>query len=339
MREALFIKKNAKKWNEYQHLQTEDPDQLADRFITLLDDLSYSKTFYPHSKVTRWINSLAITIYQTVYRNKKQRFSRILLFWRYELPLLFRKHHQLFLYTFLLFFVFCTMSVFSSMKEDDFVEGVLGSRYVAMTEDNIEKGDPFGVYRDESRFAMFVRIAFNNIKVGFLMVAGGIAFGLGTLWVLFKNCMMLGSFQYLFFANDLGIQSILVIWIHGTVEIASIVIAGAAGFVLANGILFPGTYTRMESFKRNAKDAAKILICLIPFFIGAAFLESYITHLMSDAYDKAPGGMPAWVSVLILGSSFLLITWYFIALPILLHRKGFFIKKDGIVSRLQPNNV
>ena len=70
MREALFIKKNADKWTEYQHLQTEDPDQVADRFITLLDDLSYSKTFYPHSKVTRWINSLALGIYQNIYQNK-----------------------------------------------------------------------------------------------------------------------------------------------------------------------------------------------------------------------------------------------------------------------------
>jgi hypothetical protein len=95
----------------------------------------------------------------------------------------------------------------------------------------------------------------------------------------------------------------------------------------------------MESFKRNAKEAAKILICLIPFFIAAAFLESYITRLMSDAYDRAPGGMPVWVSVLILSGSFLLITWYFVAWPIILSSKGFFIKKDGIVSRLQNNDA
>ncbi len=322
MREALFIKKNAKKWNEYQHLQTEDPDQLADRFITLLDDLSYSKTFYPHSKVTRWINSLAITIYQTVYRNKKQRFSRIILFWRYELPLLFRKHHQLFLYTFLLFFVFCTMSVFSSMKEDDFVEGVLGSRYVAMTEDNIEKGDPFGVYRDESRFAMFVRIAFNNIKVGFLMVAGGIVFGLGTLWVLFKNCMMLGSFQYMFFAKGLGWESVLVIWIHGTLEISGMIIEACAGFLIGKSILFPGTFTRWYSFKKGVKDAMKICISLIPITITAAFFESYITYLSSNAFDKTSNfSLSTGVSISILIASLAFILWYFVVYPIVLEKR------------------
>ena len=61
MREALFIKRNAKKWQEYQHFDTDDPDEKADRFITLVDDLAYAKTFYPHGRVTRWINSLAVS--------------------------------------------------------------------------------------------------------------------------------------------------------------------------------------------------------------------------------------------------------------------------------------
>jgi hypothetical protein len=52
MREAMFIKKNVDKWNEYQQVKTDDPDETAERFVTLVDDLSYSKTFYPHSQVT-----------------------------------------------------------------------------------------------------------------------------------------------------------------------------------------------------------------------------------------------------------------------------------------------
>lgn len=322
MREALFIKKNAQKWNEYQHLQTDDPDQLAERFITLLDDLSYAKTFYPHSKATRWINSLAVKIYQSVYQNKKQRFSRIFRFWQYELPLLFRQYHRTFLYTFLLFVVFCSMAVLSAAKEDGFITGVLGPRYVAMTENNIEKGDPFGVYRDDSRFSMFVQIAFNNLRVGFMMVAGGILFGIGTMWVLFKNCIMLGSFQYLFFAKGLGWQSVLVIWIHGVLEISGMIIEACAGFIMGGSILFPGTYTRWHSFKKGVKDAMKICISLIPVTITAAFLESYITHLSSNTFDATKNvSLPVWISVLILFLSLSFILWYFIIYPVLLQKK------------------
>lgn len=59
MREAMFIKKNVDKWNEYQQVKADSPDETAERFVTLVDDLSYSKTFYPHSQVTRWINGIA----------------------------------------------------------------------------------------------------------------------------------------------------------------------------------------------------------------------------------------------------------------------------------------
>ncbi len=326
MREALFIKKNAQKWNEYQYLQTEDPDQMADRFITLLDDLSYAKTFYPHSRVTRWINSLAVSIYQTIYQNKKQRFSRIITFWQYELPLMFRKYHRMLLYTFIIFAVFCAMAVLSSMKDDQFVKGVLGENYVSMTEENIEKGDPFGVYSDSSRFSMFVRIAFNNIKVGFLIVASGIFFGIGTMLFFFQNCIMLGSFQYMFFAKGLGWESVLVIWIHGTLEISGMIIEACAGFILARSILFPGTYSRWYSFKQGVKDAMKICVSLIPITITAAFLESYITRLSSNAFDKTTNtSLPVAASISILAVSFIFIVWYFVIYPIMLEKR---MRKD-----------
>jgi uncharacterized membrane protein SpoIIM required for sporulation len=339
MREAMFIKKNAGKWKSYQQEEPSDPDVAAEQFITLMDDLAYAKTFYPKSKSTKWINGLAASVYQNIYRNKKEKYSRIFTFWKYELPLVIRRHHRTFLFTAAIFILFVCIGVFSSMIDPDFVRGVLGDDYVRMTEDNIAKGDPFGVYKDENPFNMFIRIAFNNIRVSFLTFIGGFTMGILTLYLLWSNGIMLGSFQYMFFANGLGVKSVLVIWIHGTIEISSIIIGGAAGFILANGVLFPGTYTRIESFKRNAKDAAKILICLIPFFIAAAFLESYITHLMSGTFDTTHSGMPEWASVLILLGSLALIIWYFIIWPIILGRKGYFIKKDGIVSRLQTEHV
>lgn len=335
MREALFIKKNADKWTSFQREKAETPDETADRFVTLIDDLSYAKTFYPRSKVTRWINSIAAAIYQDIYRNKKEKYSRIAEFWKYELPLIFRKYRHIFLFTTFIFILFVAIGVLSSITNPEFIRGVLGNNYVEMTEDNIARGDPFAVYKDENPFSMFVRIAFNNIRVAFFTFMGGFTFGIVTLNLLWSNGIMLGCFQYLFFSNGLGIASILVIWIHGTLEISSIIIAGAAGFILANGMLFPGTYTRLESFRRGAKDAAKVLICLVPFFIAASFLESYVTHLMSQTYDKdSNNGLPIWAAILILGSSLGLIVWYFVLWPYRLQQKGVQVKTDSIVKRL-----
>ena len=87
----MFIKKNADKWNRYQHQPTNNPDETAERFVNLIDDLSYAKTFYPKSKVTRWVNGIAAGIYQSIYQNKKEKYSRIFQFWKFELPLLFKR--------------------------------------------------------------------------------------------------------------------------------------------------------------------------------------------------------------------------------------------------------
>ncbi|MEJ7586442.1 MAG: stage II sporulation protein M [Ferruginibacter sp.] len=329
----MFIKKNVDKWNEYQHRPATNPDETAERFITLVDDLSYAKTFYPKSKVTRWINGIASGIYQNIYQNKKEKYTRVFTFWKYELPLLFKKYHPLLLFTFCLFILFVCIGVFSSIKDETFIRGILGDQYVDMTEENITKGDPFGVYKSENPFSMFVYIAMNNTFVALLSVAGGLLLGVGTIFSMWRNGVMLGCFQYMFFAKGLGMQSVLVIWVHGTLEILALVIAAMAGLVITQGILFPGTYSRSASFKRGIKDALKIMIVLVPVFILASFFESYITHLMGSTFDKDnKAGLPIWAGALILTLSLSFITWYFVIYPIALHKKGFHIQKDGILK-------
>jgi uncharacterized membrane protein SpoIIM required for sporulation len=307
VREGLFIKKNIEKWKQYQYETNSDPDEMAKEFTELVNDLGYSKTFYPHSKVTQYLNGLASRIYLGIYRNKKEETSRFWKFWKTELPLTVRRHHNELLYAFLIFSSFAVMAAVSAAHDDSFVRGVLGDSYVEMTDENISRGDPFGVYKDKERFNMFVAIAVNNIKVSFLTFVAGFLLSIGTVWLLFKNGVMLGAFQYMFFAKGLGLQSVLVIWIHGTLEISAIIIAGGAGLIVGNGILFPGTLSRLQSLRKATKDGLKLMIGLIPVFIMAAFLEGFITRYST---------MPRLISASILLASISFITWYFVIYPI-----------------------
>jgi uncharacterized membrane protein SpoIIM required for sporulation len=312
VREGQFIQQNIEKWKIYQYEPTTDPDEMAERFTELVNDLGYAKTFYPQSKVTAYLNKLASGIYLGIYKNKKEESSRIVGFWKRELPLVIRKYHRELLYSFLFFLFFALIAAFSAANDQQFVRGVLGNSYVEMTEQNIAKGDPFGVYKSQDSLSMFLWIAVHNVQVSFMIFVTGLLAGLGTIWMLFNNGVMLGSFQYFFFSKGLGWKSVLVIWIHGTLEISSIIIAGAAGIVLAKSLLFPGTYKRLPSLKRGAGDGVKMMIGLVPVFIAAAFLESYVTR-----YSQ----MPVWLSLIILISSAGFIVWYFIIYPVRLGEK------------------
>jgi uncharacterized membrane protein SpoIIM required for sporulation len=117
---------------------------------------------------------------------------------------------------------------------------------------------------------------------------------------------MLGAFEYYFFERGLGPESILVVFIHGTLEISAIIVAGAAGMVLGAGILFPGTYTRRQSTVMAARDGLKMLVGLMPVFLLAAFFEGYVTRYT---------GMPLWLSLSILGASLAFMIGYFVIYP------------------------
>ena len=306
MREGQFIKQNLERWEQFQQ-PTDDPDEVARRFTYLVDDLSYSKTFYPNSNTSRYINGIAANIYLSIYKNKKEKKQRLLTFWTTELPLVVRKHHTTLLFTFLFFISFILLGALSAYKDQTFIRAVLSDEYVDMTERNIAIGDPFGVYRRGNEFAMFLQIAFNNIKVAFVCFTTGIFAGVGTLYFLFRNGLMVGVFEYMFFHHHIGLQSLLVVFIHGTLELSAIVIAGCAGLIIGNSLLFPGTYTRLQSLKMAARDSIKIIVSLVPVFLVAAFFEGFITRHT---------GMPLWMSVSILLISAIFIAWYFVFYPI-----------------------
>lgn len=307
MREAVFIKQNSVKWKQYENVDGHDPDELAEKFIHLTDDLAFAQTFYPKSKTTAYLNFLTSGFHQSIYKNKKEKSSRFVSFWKTELPLLFYQYQKELLFSFIFFISFFFIGILSSIYDNSFVRFILGDEYVNMTNDNIAKGDPFGVYKDSNSLSMFFYIAKNNLYVTVLNYISGILLSVGTLYVLFKNSIMLGAFEYLFFSQELGIQSTLVIWVHGTLEISTIIIAGGAGLVFGNSIIFPKTYARMLSFKRGAKDGMKIIVGILPIVILAAVFESFITRHTE---------MPLWLSVSILSISFLFILIYVVIYPI-----------------------
>lgn len=316
MREASFLAQNEKKWRKVETILDKNsplgPDESADLFVELADDLSYARTHYPQSVTTQYLNSLAAGIFQTLSRGNRERLTRIISFWKYEIPLIVGLHHRKLLFVFAFFMLSVTIGVVSTHYDETFPRVILGDEYVEMTLANIENGDPMGVYKSAESNNMFFRITFNNIRVAAYTFIAGLLFSVGSLYFLFYNGIMLGSFQYFFVQKGLFLDSFLTIWIHGTLEISSIVLAGLAGVVLGNSFLFPGTLPRKDSLLLGAKEALKILIGIVPLFVVAGFLEGFVTRL-TDA--------PLLIRAGIITLSLVFIMGYFVVYPLVLLKR------------------
>ncbi|MDR2147282.1 MAG: stage II sporulation protein M [Tannerella sp.] len=314
MKEVSFIRQNIEKWKSLERVvddfETRNPSEIADAYTVITSDLSFARSHYPQSRITIYLNNLALMLHNSLHKTKKEHFSRIKTFWTQEIPDAMYRSRKDLLYSFIVFIISVLIGVISALNDDSFVRLILGDGYVDMTLANIQDGDPMGVYKDMSPVPMFLRIAYNNIGVSFYIFVLGLLTGFGTGYGLFSNGVMIGAFQTFFFQQgaDLGFESVLAVWCHGTFEISAIVIAGAAGFALGNGWFFPGTYPRLYAFKQGAMRGLKIIVGLIPVFLIAAFLESFITRHTE---------YPTAVRLSIIIVSFLCVVFYYLILPYL----------------------
>jgi uncharacterized membrane protein SpoIIM required for sporulation len=215
--------------------------------------------------------------------------------------------------------VFWALGFFVSRNDESLVRQLLGNGYVEGTQENIDKGNPFGVYESGNPILSWIYIMINNIWVSLRYFGEGIFCGIPTLFSLSREAARVGAFHEFFAARGLGLQVFLVVFVHGTLELTAIIIACAAGIVLGKSFLFPGTIKRLDAFKRGAKDGVKMVIGLVPVFVLAAYFEGLFTRLYNDI---------SILTTAIVSLSVIFVIGYFIVYPIWLSRK----------LAVQPNN-
>lgn len=310
MHQGVFVKQNEQKWKLYEEeiarLSSLSADQVGAMYVHLTEDLAFCQAKYPDTKLHQYLTDLTMKVHHHIYQNRPEEKSRLVTFWTEELPAVLRESRSNIIFSFLIMLVGVGVGLLSSMGDDGFIRLILGNEYVDLTLQNIESGDPMAVYKGHSESEMFFMITINNIRVSFLAFAFGLMVSVGTGYILFTNGVMIGVFHYLFFKHGLFDETILTIWIHGTLEISAIVIAGAAGLTMGNAILFPKNYPRIYSFGRGARKGLKIVLSLLPFFITAGFLESVITRNTH---------WPLWAKLIVISVSLAIVLFYLFVLP------------------------
>lgn len=122
---------------------------------------------------------------------------------------------------------------------------------------------------------MFGYYIMNNIGIAFQTYATGLLLGLGSLFFLLFNGLMIGAIAG--HLTDIGYGQTFWSFVigHGAFELTAIVLAGAAGLKLGWALLAPGRLTRGEALRLAARTSVQLIGGVIVFLIMAAFIEAY----------------------------------------------------------------
>jgi uncharacterized membrane protein SpoIIM required for sporulation len=143
------------------------------------------------------------------------------------------------------------------------------------------------------------RIATNNISVALLTWGLGLTFGLGTVWLLLFNGVMLGAVAAACLRAGLLRQLAEFVIGHGALELPAIWIAGGAGLMLGGAMLFPGRYSRRVELRRQARISAQIMLGLVPMLLLAALIEGFVSPSDLPGVAKAFVGFALAVAYLV----------------------------------------
>src|SRR3954447_9877333 len=132
-------------------------------------------------------------------------------------------------------------------------------------------------YDPETASAFSFRVMFNNIQVTLVAFAGGIGFGVPTVYALFFNGLLLGVIGGLAIGAGNGLAFLRLISSHGPLEISCIVVGGIAGLRVAWALLRPGPLRRATALRREALPAVELAAGTIPWLVLCGFLEGFAT--------------------------------------------------------------
>ena len=157
-------------------------------------------------------------------------------------------------------------------------------------------GRPRTAGTDVAMFGYYVR---HNIGIAFQCFAGGVLFGIGSLWFLLQNGLLIGATAGYLAARGLSGTFFPFVATHSAFELTASVLAGAAGLRIGQALVAPGRQRRSQALAQAGRDTAPIVYGLVAMLVIAALLEAFWS---SSAWMPVPAKFGAaalcWIAVL-----------------------------------------
>ncbi|MCM3567692.1 stage II sporulation protein M [Neobacillus mesonae] len=236
-------------------------------------NLSYSQTYFEHHEVTLYLNGLVSKAHNLLYKDQVSSVKQIRYFFSTKFIGLLLEQWNSVMIAMLLFAIGGVGSFLAVMNDPLHIYSILPQE-IAQGVDPQKLGNQDGAV-DSS--LMSASIMTNNIQVAMLAFAGGITFGLLTVYLLVYNGIIIGALAALFWHYDKSYDFWAYIVPHGMIELTAIFIAGGAGLLMGYKLFVPGPYTRGYQLKQQAKRSVQLLLGTIPLFVIAGMIEGFIT--------------------------------------------------------------
>lgn len=289
MKEDKFISKNIDNWQKLENynkilsksglsgLTGDEIKEFIGLYRNLSHHLSYARTFFPNSNIVSYLNQLIGTSHNYVFVREDKGFAGFKHYITHGLPLALKAAQGYIFASFLIFmagsFLTFILSVTDPVYSNFFFPGV--------TVDQLNLDPTNDTAWAYALFSSFIMT--NNIQVSFFAFALGATAGLGTIYILFYNGMIVGALAGVVAYGGGSLPMFFAMILpHGFIELMAIFITGGAGLMIGKGMLVPGDLSRKDSALKHAKAAAYFIPAIILMLIIGGLIEGFFTPMAID---------------------------------------------------------
>ncbi len=318
MNQSQFERTYQEQWQQFRKLleamesppsgtvSTDTPmGEFPRRYRKLCNHYGLARTRHYSPALVDSLHGLVLRGHRQLYKRKTRLVWAIATFFGKDFPCTLRQHLPAFWLALALFYIPLTTIGIATYRNPVLLYSIMSEDGVAKMESMYTprnwKVGRTGAQRSETDFQMFGYYIFNNTSIGFRTFAGGMLFGIGTVFTLIFNGVMIGGvaghlshapYGQVFWQFVLG---------HGALELTAIVISGTAGLLLGYSLLSPGNHRRIDSLRLQAPVALKLVMGAAAMFVVAAFIEAFWSSL----------NMPSNTKFIVAGCNWAFVLFYF----------------------------
>jgi uncharacterized membrane protein SpoIIM required for sporulation len=304
MRQTPFEAAHSREWDEFEAFLEKKPAfdaaEMPQRYRRICQSLALAADRQYSPALVDRLNRLALRGHHALYENRRRETQRVLEFVAAGFPALVRREWRLVLAASLLFFgpligLFAVLQVFP-----EFVHYLLRPEQIAGVHEMYDPASRrLGMREADTNLMMFGFYVWNNVGIGFQTFAGGILAGVGSIWFLGSNGVVLGAVAG--YLTQIGYVETFWSFVagHSAWELIAIALSGAAGLRLGLAVIAPGPLTRKAALVAAARPAVQIMYGAALLFFVAAFVEAFWSPLTEVPFHVKIGvGIAGWAALI-----------------------------------------